>query len=109
LPGILEALLSAPAPVVAVSPVVGGRALRGPADRMLESLGGRPSASGVFEHYTATYPGLLDVFVIDQVDADEAAALRAQGARVDLLDTVMRSHADRQRLAEEILDAHLPA
>ncbi len=107
-PGILEALLGAPAPVVAVSPVVGGRALRGPADRMLESLGGRASASGVFEHYTATYPGLLDVFVVDLVDAGEAAALRAQGARVDLLDTVMRSDADRARLAEEILDAHLP-
>ena len=108
-PGMLEALLDASAPVVAVSPVVGGRALRGPADRMLESLGGRASASGVVEHYAATYPGLIDVFVVDVVDADEAAAVRAHGMRVDLRDTVMRSHADRQRLAEEILAAHLPA
>jgi 2-phospho-L-lactate transferase/gluconeogenesis factor (CofD/UPF0052 family) len=76
---------------------------------MLESLGGRASASGVAEHYTVAYPGLIDVFVVDVVDADEAAALRTQGARVDLLDTVMRDHVDRRRLAEAILAAHLQA
>jgi LPPG:FO 2-phospho-L-lactate transferase len=108
LPGMLEALLDARAPIVGVSPVVGGRALRGPADRMLETLGGRASADGVLDHYRATYPGLLDVFVVDRVDAGEAAALRAQGATIDILDTVMHDHADRQRLAEEILAAHLP-
>ena len=56
-PGMLEALLAAPAPVVAVSPVVGGEALRGPADRMLESLGGEASARGVVAHYREQLPG----------------------------------------------------
>ena len=105
-PAMLEAILSSPAPVVAVSPVVGGAALRGPADRMLESLGGRATAGGVVEHYQAHYPGLVDTFVLDRIDADEAAALGA-GADVELLETVMRSYADREQLAEAILEAHL--
>ena len=108
-PGMLEALTQALAPVLAVSPVVGGKALRGPADRMLESLGGRASASGVVEHYRDRYPDLVDVFVLDAVDAREADALREAGIAVELRDTVMRSHADRQRLAEELLAAHLPS
>jgi LPPG:FO 2-phospho-L-lactate transferase len=106
-PGILEALMAAAAPVVAVSPVVGGRALRGPADRMLASLGGRASASGVVEHYRERYPGLVDVFVLDTADAQEAASLRAAGIAIDVRDTVMSTVVDRQRLAEEILAAHL--
>jgi len=108
-PGLLEALLDAEAAVVAVSPVVRGKALRGPADRMLESLGGQASASGVVDHYRARYPGLVDVFVLDVTDAGEAATLREAGVAVELADTVMSSHADRERLAEEILKAHLPA
>jgi len=106
-PGMLEALMAAPAAVLAVSPVVGGKALRGPADRMLESLGGHASARGVVEHYRGRYPELVDVFVLDVVDAGEADALRAAGVAVDMRDTVMRSAADRQRLAEAILEAHL--
>jgi LPPG:FO 2-phospho-L-lactate transferase len=108
LPGMLEALLAARAPVVAVSPVVGGRALRGPADRMLVSLGGEASATGFVTHYRDRYPGLVDAFVVDAVDAAEAEALRAGGVAVETLDTVMRSHADRRRLAEALLAAHLP-
>ena len=106
-PGLLEALQAAVAAVVAVSPVVGGAALRGPADRMLESLGGTASAAGVVVHYREHYPGLVDVFVLDETDAVEVPALEASGAVVDLLPTVMRSHAHRQRLAEDILAAHL--
>lgn len=108
-PGILEALLAAPAPIVAISPVVGGKALRGPADRMLLSLGGEASATGVVEHYRATYPGLVDVFVLDASDDEEVAALRAGGVPCLALDTVMRTHQDRQRLAEAVLAACLPA
>jgi LPPG:FO 2-phospho-L-lactate transferase len=108
-PGMLGALVAAPAPVVAISPVVGGRALRGPADRMLESLGGRASAAGVVEHYQSAYPGLVDAFVLDTIDAAEAEALRAARVAVTVLDTVMRTHADRQRLAEEIIEVQLPA
>jgi LPPG:FO 2-phospho-L-lactate transferase len=107
-PGILDALVAASASIVAVSPVVGGRALRGPADRMLVSLGGDASATGVVEHYRTAYPGLVDAFVLDVTDAEEVTALQAGGVRCTSLDTVMRTHQDRQRLAEDILAAWLP-
>ncbi len=108
LPGMLEALRAAEAPLLAVSPVVGGAALRGPADKMLRSLGGTASAAGVVEHYREEYPELVDVFVLDEVDAADAAALEASGAHIELLPTIMRTDADRQVLAEAILDSHLP-
>ena len=108
LTGMLEALRSAPAPIVAVSPVVGGAALRGPADKMLRSLGGTASAAGVVEHYRGHYPGLVDVFVLDEIDAAEVPALEASGARIELLPTVMRTYDDRRDLAGAILDVHLP-
>jgi LPPG:FO 2-phospho-L-lactate transferase len=105
-PGMLEALRQTSAPVVAVSPVVGGKALRGPADRMLESLGGRATAGGVVEHYERHYPGLVDVFVLDEADREEAEALRSGRAAVDIRDTVMRDYDARERLATEIIEAH---
>lgn len=108
LPGMLEALLATPAPIVAVSPVVGGAALRGPADKMLRSLGGTASAAGVVGHYRQHYPSLVDAFVLDEIDAAEVPALEAAGARIELLPTVMRTHDDRQALAQAILQAHLP-
>ena len=109
LSGMLEALLGAPAPIVAVSPVVGGAALRGPADKMHRSLGGTASAAGVVVHYRQTYPGLVDTFVLDEVDAAEAPALEASGAGIELQPTVMRTYDDRRVLAQLILDGHLHA
>ena len=107
LPGMLDALLAATAPIEAVSPVVGGAALRGPADKMLRSLGGTASAAGVVAHYREHYAGLVDTFVLDEVDAAEVPALEATGAHIRLLPTVMRSHDDRCDLAQAILAAHL--
>ena len=106
-PGMLDAVKGAAAAVVAVSPVVGGAALRGPADKMLESLGGKASATGVVEHYREHYPGLVDTFVLDRIDATEVAGLGASGVAIDLEQTVMRTHADRRLLAEAILARHL--
>ena len=108
-PGMIDALRGAAASIVSISPVVGGKALRGPADRMLESLGGSGSARGVVEHYQQRYPDVVDDFVLDLADSEEAAAIAASGTAVTVLDTVMRSHADRERLAQEILATHLPA
>ncbi len=108
LPGMAEAFAAASATVVAVSPVVGGAALRGPAARMLESLGGTASATGVVRHYQEAHPGLVDVFVLDETDALEAELLRATGTEVQLLPTVMRSYADRRALAEALLETYLP-
>jgi LPPG:FO 2-phospho-L-lactate transferase len=108
LPGMLAALREASAAIVAVSPIVGGAALRGPADRMLESLGGTATAGGVVAHYRSRYPDLVDVFVLDESDAAELPALEAEGASIELLPTVMRTYDDRQALAAAILETHLP-
>jgi LPPG:FO 2-phospho-L-lactate transferase len=98
-PGMRELLWAALAPRVAVSPIVGGRALKGPADRMLADLGMESSAYGV----AALYRDLLTGFVLDTADADEAPRIEALGMRTLVTDTVMRSVADRERLAREVL------
>lgn len=103
-PGILEALLGARAPVVAVSPIVAGRALRGPADRMLEWLGPEASSTGVAQLYAERYPTLLDGFVIDRQDAALAERIEALGLRVLVAPAVMASDDERVALARAVLD-----
>jgi len=107
-PGIEDALRATPAPVVGVSPIVGGAAIRGPADELFRSLGGEPSAAGVAAHYQDRHPGLLDALVIDLADADLAGRVQATGVEAVVEPTVMRVDADRQRLAEAILARWLP-
>ena len=87
-------------PVVAVSPIVGGRAVKGPAAKMFHELGIPPSARAVAEHYR----GLLTGMVIDRQDRGEEAGLRSLGTRVLVTDTVMRTSEDRRRLAAEVLE-----
>lgn len=89
------------APVAAVSPIIGGRALKGPADRMLVSLGGEASALGVARGYA----DLADVFVLDAVDAALAPDIEALGLRTVVTDTVMGDDPSRARLAGEVLAA----
>jgi LPPG:FO 2-phospho-L-lactate transferase len=99
-PGLLEEIAAARArgvPSVGVSGIVGGKALRGPADRMLSSLGDEPSALGVARRYAAA--GLLDVFVIDGVDEGLAGAVRGLGLEVVVTDTIMSDAASRAALA----------
>jgi LPPG:FO 2-phospho-L-lactate transferase len=98
-PGLIDALMEARAPVVAVSPIIGGAAVRGPADRMFVTLGGEASALGVARHYVGRYPGLLDGIVIDEVDADQAGDVTDLGLRVWTAQTLMQSDADRRALA----------
>ncbi len=100
LPGMREALASSSAPKVAVSPIVGGRALKGPADRMLASLGHEVSAAGV----AAIYEGLVDGMVVDRVDVEERAGVEALGMQVLATDSVMRGAQDRARLAREVVE-----
>ncbi|MGH2408103.1 MAG: 2-phospho-L-lactate transferase [Candidatus Limnocylindrales bacterium] len=102
-PGMTPALLAARAPIVAVSPIIAGAAVRGPADRMFTTLGGEASALGVARHYRERHPGLLDGLVIDTADAGQAGAIRKSGLAVQVTGTLMRDEADRRRLAEEIL------
>jgi len=104
LPGMIEALGRQPAPVVAVSPIVGGAALRGPAAAMMGSVAKQPPTSaGVAAHYAVTWPGLVDVLVIDAADAAEAAAVAATGIEPLVTRTVIGQVEDRRRLAEELL------
>ena len=98
-PGLRGALSRSRAPKVAVSPIVGGRALKGPADRMLAGLREEVSAFGVAAHYR----GLLDGIVIDELDADDAVRIEALGMRAHVTDTIMRTEEDRVRLAADVI------
>jgi LPPG:FO 2-phospho-L-lactate transferase len=99
LAGVHEALGAAPASKVAVSPIVAGRALKGPADRMLVSMGHESSALGV----ARLYAGLVDRFVLDTADAELRPEIEALGMAADVLPTVMRSDDDRRALASALL------
>jgi len=104
-PGILEAIRATRGNGVAavgVSGIVGGRALRGPADRMLTSLGEESSAVGVARRYAAA--GLLDGLAIDGQDEPLAAEVESLGLRCRVADTVMTSHQSRAALARVLLD-----
>src|SRR3712207_6019938 len=87
------------APRIAVSPIVGGRALKGPADRMLASLGHEVSAAGV----ARIYEGLIEGMVVDRVDEEERSVIEGLGMRVLATDAIMRDPPDRARLAREVL------
>ena len=100
LPGMTESLTSSSAPKVAVSPIVGGRALKGPADRMLASLGHEVSATGV----ARMYEGLVDGMIVDRTDEGERASIESLGMRVLATQSVMRDAEDRARLASETLE-----
>jgi LPPG:FO 2-phospho-L-lactate transferase len=97
-PGTREAL--AHKTVVGVSPIVGGKALRGPAAKMFTELGIQPSPSAVAQHFR----GLLKGFVIDVVDRGEAGAIHREGIAVRVTDTVMKDRRSRARLAQDVLN-----
>jgi LPPG:FO 2-phospho-L-lactate transferase len=88
-PGVQEAVEARRDTVVAISPLVGGRALKGPADRLLRELGHEESVVGVARLY-APFTGTL---VIDEADADRADEVRAEGLRCVVTDTIMRDPA----------------
>jgi LPPG:FO 2-phospho-L-lactate transferase len=91
--------------VAAVSPLVGGRALRGPADRMAVSLGGEASATGI----ARIYAGLIDALLVDETDAAEAPAISGLGIAPVVLPTVMADDASRAALAAAAVAAAWPA
>lgn len=97
LPGVRERIAARPA--LAVSPIVGGRALKGPAAKMLAELGAEVSALGAARQYA----GLLAGFVLDQADAGLAADVAELGMRPFVTDTIMADKAGRSRLAAAVL------
>jgi len=98
-PGIRETICSRQCPAVAVCPIVAGKALKGPAAKMLAELGIGASADAVARHYR----GLIDVFVIDERDGSLAAAIEQTGVRVVVTSTVMNSLEDKIVLAKTVI------
>ena len=98
--GMRELLRERGVPVIAVSPIVGNKALTGAAAKMMQELGHEPSARrAALEYYR-----LIDGFVIDSVDEAAAADIRACAIEVAVAPTIMRSEEDRVALAQVVLD-----
>lgn len=99
IPAVAEFIDARAAPVAAVSPIVGGQAIRGPAAKMMAELGAEASALGIARHYGARIDGI----VIDTVDARLGPDIEALGVAVHATGTVMRSRGDSRTLARETL------
>jgi LPPG:FO 2-phospho-L-lactate transferase len=96
--GMREALSSCAAPVIAVSPIIGGRAVKGPTAKMMAELGMTPSAAAAAERYG----DLIDGYVMDIADAAETAHV---AAKVTLASTLMTNLKEREELARVVLEA----
>ena len=99
IPGFRRALQETAAPVIAVSPIIGGRAVKGPTAKMMADRGTPPSARAVADHYG----DLIDIFVADLVDADSLAGLSV--CFVVLAPGLMTTLADKEALARAVLGA----
>ena len=98
-PGMRDRIVQAGVPVVAVSPIIGGAAVKGPAAKIMAELGVSPSVTAIAERYKGLIAGLM----IDTVDAHLASGIEAMGIRVRATSILMRSSEDRRRLAVECL------
>jgi len=98
LPGVRSALSACEAPVIAVSPIIGGRAVKGPTAKMMSELGLAPSAAAVARRYR----GLLDGVIVDKADAGDSSD---HGAAVFHASTLMSEIADKIALANRVLEA----
>ena len=100
-PGIVEALHSTRAPVLAISPIVGGRAVSGPAGRLMAARGLPVSALGIAQ----SYADWLDILMIDDEDAALAPSIEAAGVRPVVASTLMTGRVEEMRLARRVLEA----
>ncbi len=100
-PGVRDAVIARREHVVAVSPIIAGAALKGPADRMLAELGHEASALGV----ARLYAPLAGTIVIDRADADLVPAIEAEGLRCVVAPTIMSGPAESAALARIVIDA----
>ena len=98
-PGVRDALQAAHCPIVAVSPIVGDAAIKGPTAKMMRELGLPATTVEVAKHYL----GLATHFVVDEVDAHSCAEVAALGLEATVAQTVMRNLDDRIALARTVL------
>ncbi len=103
IPGLHDAVVEAPAPVIAVSPLIAGKTVKGPASRMMESLGLEASALGVARHYQ----GLVDTLVIDTQDAKLQSDIEALGMEVSSTDILMPTLERKREVAAYLLEVML--
>lgn len=101
LPGLRFALRCCEVPIVAVSPIVAGRAIKGPAADIMRALGYTVDATSIGRHYR----NLIDLLVVDEQDAESNAAIEALGIAPIRAPIVMKDEAARRRLAKTVLDA----
>jgi LPPG:FO 2-phospho-L-lactate transferase len=87
-------------PVVAVSPIIGGKAVKGPVVKMYRELGIQPSALAVANHYR----GLLDGFVFDEIDRELESDIQHLNVRTMMMDTLMSSSSQRKCIGQEVLN-----
>jgi LPPG:FO 2-phospho-L-lactate transferase len=103
--GVREELLALAVPIIAVSPIIGGKAVKGPAAKMYSEMGFQPSALVVAEHYgDRLRGGLLSGFVLDEVDRNMNAEIQYLGIRTLVTNTLMETNSDKRRLAKEVLE-----
>ncbi|HUC66161.1 MAG TPA: 2-phospho-L-lactate transferase [Stellaceae bacterium] len=98
-PGLQQRLKQRGVPIVAVSPIIGGAAVKGPAAKMMRELGIEPSALAVAEHYR----GFIDGFLLDEADATLLPRLAPLGLAARAVPSLMKTSADRRRLAEAVV------
>ena len=98
--GIRERIAGFPGKRIAVSPIIGGAAIKGPAAKLMAEFGVEPSCVDVAKQYI----GLCDAFVIDNIDADRANEIDALGMDVLVCNTIMTSKEDKMALARKVLD-----
>jgi len=98
-PGIRDALRARKKDVVSVCPIVGGKSLKGPSDKMLLQLGHQSSAAGVAKLY-ADFTG---TFVIDTRDSNQRKKIQSLGMQVAVMPTVMRTRTQKRKLAKALL------
>ena len=103
LPGQWQALRDCNAPVIVVSPIVAGLAIKGPAAKMMAELDVPVTAQGVAAHYAQHYPGLVDYFLIDESDAKLAPEINGLGLEARVVPTVMKTLEDKIQLAQYCL------
>jgi LPPG:FO 2-phospho-L-lactate transferase len=96
IPALRSVLRAARAPVIAVSPIVAGRAIKGPAAKLMAELGAEVSSTGIARYYG----DLIDGFVLDGADADIASDV---GCQTLVTNTIMETLADREELARNCL------
>jgi LPPG:FO 2-phospho-L-lactate transferase len=100
-PGIRKAIARRKCPAAAISPIVGGRALKGPAANMMATLGMEVSALGVAK----IYKGLVDIFILDEADRDLAPAIQKLGMQTVVVNTIMSGPAEKKELARTAVRA----